>query len=73
MADEQKFKLNIGCHRGTLISRDSAQETYDTYAEAFSAYEKHRAFYRSIGYMVWFAEIVSPDGTKANLESNPYW
>ena len=24
-------------------------------------------------YMVWFANIVAPDGTKTHLESNPYY
>lgn len=68
----KKFVLNHGCHQGTLISRDSGIEEYDTYDEAYAAYIRHRDFYRSIGYMIWFAEIIAPDGTKTHLESNPY-
>lgn len=71
--EENKYTLHIGCHRGTLMSRDATAETYDTYEEAHDAYLKHRSFYRSIGYLVWFADIVSPDGTKTHLESNPYY
>ena len=69
---EGKYTLNHGCHRGTLMSRDSASDEYDSYEAAYQAYLEHRAFYRSIGYQIWFADIVAPDGTKTHLESNPY-
>jgi len=71
MGDEY-YLLNIGCHRGTLISRDSTQEHYASYDLAYQAYLSHRQFYHSIGYQVWYADIVAPDGTKTHLESNPY-
>lgn len=68
-----KYILNHGCHKGTLMSRDSGQpEEYDSYDDAYSAYREHRRFYHSLGYQIWFADIVSPDGTKTHLESNPY-
>lgn len=70
---DTSFTLNIGCHRGTITSRDSMSEPYDTYQEAFSAYLRHKAFYKSIGYQVWFADIVYPDGESKHLESNPYY
>lgn len=70
---KEKYVLNHGCHRGTLMSRDSGSEEYDTYEEAYEAYQKHRAFYHSIGYQIWFADIIAPDGTKTHLESNPYY
>jgi len=66
---EDKFILNIGCHRGTITSRDNSTEYFDTYDEAYQAY---RNFYHSIGYQVWFADIIAPDGTKERMESNPY-
>lgn len=70
---EGKFVLNHGCHRGTLMSRDSSNpEYFDTYDEAYKSYQEHSNFYRSIGYQIWFADIVAPDGTKTHLESNPY-
>lgn len=72
--DDKKFYLSIGCHRGTLMSRDvDSPRPFDTYEEAYQAYLQAKAFWRSIGYMVWFAEITSPDGTKTHLESNPYY
>lgn len=34
---------------------------------------EHEAFYRRIGYMIWFAYAVAPDGTKHTLHAgNPY-
>jgi len=71
--NNKKFVLNHGCHRGTLMSRDTGSpQEFGTYDEAYQAYLGHRKFYHSIGYQIWFAEIVSPDGTKYYLESNPY-
>jgi len=71
---EEKYVLSHGCHKGTLISRDYGRpEEFDTFEEAHKAYVKHRNFYRSIGYMIWFAHITAPDGTKTHLESNPYY
>ena len=68
-----KYILNHGCHRGTLMSRDVAQpEEFDTYEQAYKAYQDHRNFYRSIGHQIWFADITNPDGTKNHLESNSY-
>lgn len=66
-----KFTLHHGCHRGTITSRDSTSAEYDTYLEAYSAYLDHREFYASIGYKIWFAEIIRPDGSKLALENNP--
>lgn len=73
MTNDQIFILKHGCHRGTLISRDIAQpENHPTYEAARASYLKHRDFYRSIGYQIWFAEIVQPDGNTVKLESNGY-
>lgn len=71
-----KYILNHGCHNGTMMSRDSTSSKHNTEEEeeeeAYQAYLEHRKFYRSIGYQIWFAEIVRPDGSKRHLESNPY-
>ncbi len=67
-----KVKLNIGCHRGTLTSRDSEVREFDTEDEAMQSYRESRKFYHSIGYQVWFATITLPDGKNVTLESNPY-
>ncbi|HSL46837.1 MAG TPA: hypothetical protein VK897_25595 [Anaerolineales bacterium] len=69
--EDKKFVLRIGRHRGSLMSRESTEKGYYSYEAAYMAYHAHRAFYRSIGYQVWFADIVAPDGTKTHLEHNP--
>ncbi len=70
---EGKWTLNHGCHRGTVMSRDTGQpSTHDTEDEALEAYRGHRSFYHSIGYQIWFANLTSPTGEKRTLESNPY-
>ena len=66
----EKFTLNIGCHRGTITSRDSESRTFDTYQEAHKSYLESKSFWRGIGYVVWFADIIAPDGTKTSPESN---
>jgi len=40
--------------------------------ETYKVYEEHYAFYRSVGYQIWFADIVSLDSTKTHPESNIY-
>lgn len=75
-ATEQEIKmnkwiLNHGCIRqdNSLTSRDSTSETFDTEAEAQAALAKHSAFYRSIGYKIWFSEIkeVKPEWTAEDI------
>lgn len=64
----QEWKLTHGIHGGTLTSRDSGNpETFATEAEALAALENHRAFYRTIGYVIWFSSLECPDGTKIDL------
>lgn len=70
---DQKWILNHGCHRGTLMSRDVASpSSHDTEAEALEAYQGHRNFYQSIGYQIWYAKLTSPTGETRTLESNSY-
>ena len=71
--EDKKFVLQIGCHRGTLVSRDNEAREFDTYEEAYVSYLESKAAWKRIGYMVWFADIVAPDGAKTHLESNPYY
>ena len=69
-----KWILKHAIHRGTLTSRDVAQPSeHDTEEKALTAFHDHRAFYRQIGYQIWYASLVSPDGTEEALEQNPYW
>lgn len=68
---KMSYKLNIGCHRNTIISRDSEVREFDSRQEAYDDYLSAKKFWRSIGYIVWFAKITHPDGTVETLESNP--
>lgn len=53
------------------MSRDVANsEEYDTEEEAMKALNDHRTFYRSIGYVIWWAYLTSPDGNKQLIEQN---
>lgn len=62
-----KWKLSIGCHKGTLMSRDSDQVELDS-LEACEEYVKEsEKFWQQIGYFVWFANAFAPDGTKHQL------
>lgn len=71
--NENKYMLEIGIHNGTLVSRDSEQpKFYDTEDEALSEFYKARTWYRSIGYMIWYAYLTNPDGNKRVLETNSY-
>jgi hypothetical protein len=67
-----KFVLEHGVHRGSPSSRDAGSpEEHDTYEQAHASYQRHKAFYRKMGYQIWYAEIIKPDGTKVILEENP--
>jgi hypothetical protein len=71
---ENQFKLVLACHRGTLTSRDvDSPHYFNTREEAIEDWQKTRKFYRSIGYMVWFAQLTPPGGVMETLESNPYY
>ena len=71
--EDKKFILSIGCHRGTLISRDSEMREFDTYDEAYNSYTESKKTWKRFGYMVWFSKIIAPDGIETNLESNAYY
>lgn len=69
-----KWILEHGCHKGTLTSRDIGEPSeHDTKEAAIEAYQKHRQFYASVGYQIWYARITSPDGKIYNLELNHFY
>jgi hypothetical protein len=72
---EGKWTLEHGTHKGTLMSRDvCAPQHFDTEQEALTSLSDQKKFYRKWGYVIWFAYLTSPDGTKRELESNSnYW
>jgi len=67
--ESAKWILNHGIHRGTVTSRDSGTSTFDTEQEARDSFLEQKEWYRSIGYVIWFAYLTSPDGKKIVLDS----
>lgn len=59
-----KWTLHMGCHGGTITSRDSDSSPHDSYNECMEQYSKNKEFYHSIGYYVWFASITDPEGNE---------
>ena len=59
--------LNMGCHRGTLMSRDSIREEYASLADCQTAAMKKEKAWREIGYSVWFAYAIGPDMERVEL------
>ena len=67
------WTLAIGCHRGTMMSRDSQNVTskFDDYNQPLTSLEDciecakaWRQNYAQIGNFIWFATAVGPDGVK---------
>lgn len=71
---EGKWVLQHGIHRGTIISRDSAESEYDTREEAIRAFLENKRRHASWGYVIWFAYLISPEGVKEVLDAGscPY-
>ena len=67
------WKLDIGVHKGTMMSRDSqiitsSFEDYEVPLKSLEdcvkcakAWEQN---YLQMGYMIWYARAFSPDGTR---------
>jgi hypothetical protein len=69
----EKWQLHSGCHRGTLTSRDSRVVECSSLEECRNKIAGGEEFYRSIGYYMWFAYAVGPDGQKTTLHpGTPY-
>lgn len=64
--DEQqgngKYRVIVGCHKGTLMSRDSTNNAFDTEAECLDHYTRFCENLRGTGYVLWYAKIIDPDG-----------
>ena len=73
--ESTKWTLNHGIHGGAVMSRDSGTSTFDTEKEARDAFQKQKQWYHSIGYVIWFAYLTSPDGNKIVLDggNNAYF
>lgn len=77
MMNENRWYVSYGIHRGTLMSRDTATEWFDTESDAREYYHKVVDGYQPgrdrFGYVLWFASLHSPDGKQAAQTSGyPY-
>lgn len=75
MSEERtKWGLSIGIHRGTVISRDTDYQQYNSRQEAIDSYNQQVVLYASSGYYVWYANLFSPQGEKEVLaQETPYY
>lgn len=62
-----KFILSMGCHKGTLMSRDSGSEECESLEQAREQVQQAEKFWKSIGYFVWFAQVKCPNGEVVKL------
>lgn len=71
--NEEKWRLNIGCHNGTHISRDIETRTFNTLEDCRKNVAESEAAWKEIRYFVWFAKAMSPHGEEIKLhEGTPY-
>jgi hypothetical protein len=63
----KKWELYVGCHRHTLTSRDSTLREHDSLEDCKRDVAELEASYRSMGYCVWFAYAIAPNGEKVVL------
>ena len=66
----RKWTLSHGIHRGTITSRDSTTSEHMTLAECRKSLDESEEFYKSIGYRIWFAKAVGPDGQEHRLSKD---
>lgn len=68
------WRLHIGIHNGTLMSRDDGwYENIPDLATCKERVSSDEAWYKGIGYVIWFAQAIAADGTEVKLhEGNVY-
>jgi len=70
---EEKWNLRLEFHRGTIMTRINHAYLLNTQEECESKFKKFKEKYDSIGFVVWFAYIVSPEGKEFQLhKGNQY-
>ena len=74
VARPAKWIVKHGIHRGTLVSRDSTVDEFETEEEAREYFNKQKRWYKSNGYQIWYACLITPEGKQITLErGNPYY
>lgn len=69
----EQWKLSIGYHRGNLASQDEhtttrttrkfqSDELLNSLEDCIECAKAWEANYASLGYLLWYANVASPDG-----------
>lgn len=67
------FTLEIGCHSGTITSRDIDIREFPTLQEAVKSHNESKRLWARMGYMVWYAHIKNDSGaTVRTFSGNSY-
>lgn len=61
------WTLIIGCHKGTQSSCKISTEELDSLESCREVVGTVERFYRGLGYFIWFAEAISPNGEKVQI------
>lgn len=71
--EQKPWRIAIGIHQGTMMSRDfhSVSTKFDdssaplqSLADCIECAQAWRENYRKLGYFIWYAHAIAPDGTK---------
>lgn len=67
--DKCGWMLHCGCwQNGSISSRDADDpQEYATRSAALRDFEQKRLRWRALGYDVWFAYLVNPEGKKERI------
>jgi hypothetical protein len=67
------WRLNWGIHGGTLMSRDVGDPVFaDTRKALEMEIERLKKNFSEIGYFLWYASIIDPDGKHEEVFSTSY-
>jgi len=75
MAEKKdQWTLHIGAHDGTITGRDRERpQTKNSLQECREEVVKAESYYTGVGYYIWFAHAIDPDGKEHVLHpGTPY-
>lgn len=67
-ASPGKWLVHHGIHSGTIGSRDTNAQEYDSEAEARAVFARCKAGYAERGVFVWFAHMYDDQGNMTVLD-----
>lgn len=65
---ESRWLLSYGIHRGDYWSREVKSSYFETEQEARNYYRKARRSAHRLGYIIWFAHLITPEGKQLNID-----